>query len=85
MIGTNTSHLIAGRMLICDGMEWRAVCHGEWDREDATVVCRQLGFPATGKPSIYFPIQWQEYLKKIILLLRCSHYPSQAKNKSAES
>ena len=49
--GTNTSHLIAGRMLICDGMEWRAVCQGGWDREDATVVCRQLGFPAAGKPS----------------------------------
>ena len=49
--GTNTSHLIAGRMLICDGMEWRAVCSGGWDREDATVVCRQLGFPAAGKPS----------------------------------
>ena len=51
VIGTNTSHLIAGRMLICDGMEWRAVCHYLWGREDATVVCRQLGFPATGKPS----------------------------------
>ena len=76
MIGTNTSHLIAGRILICDGMEWRAVCQGGWDREDATVVCRQLGFPAAGKPS--------SNVEVYISIRKYSLSESQAKNKSAQ-
>ena len=49
MTGPNTTDLIAGRIELCTGVEWRAVCHGGWDVADAMVVCRQLGFPAEGE------------------------------------
>ena len=38
----------AGAVEYCIGGTWRAVCHNSWDYKDAFVVCRQLGFPATG-------------------------------------
>jgi hypothetical protein len=38
----------AGTVEYCIGGTWRAVCHNNWDDKDAFVVCRQLGFPATG-------------------------------------
>ena len=35
----------AGRIEICVGGEWRAVCADDaWGIRDATTVCRQLGF-----------------------------------------
>ena len=49
MTGTNTTDLIAGRIELCHGIEWRAVCQGQWGMADAMVVCRQLGFPAEGE------------------------------------
>ena len=48
MIGVNCTDAVAGRIEICDGMEWRAVCHGGWGPNDARVVCRQLGFITEG-------------------------------------
>ena len=48
VIGVHTTNLVAGRIEICAQEVWRAVCHGNWDIEDARVVCRQLGFLAEG-------------------------------------
>ena len=38
----------AGTVEYCVGGEWKAACDSNWDYKDAFVVCRQLGYPATG-------------------------------------
>ena len=49
MIGTPTPTVLTGYIEVCYMQRWRAVCQGNWDVNEAQVVCRQLGFPVTGK------------------------------------
>ena len=39
-------------MEICLNDDWGTVCNRMWDATDAAVVCRQLGFTATGNRAI---------------------------------
>ena len=38
-----------GVVEICRNQQWGRVCDDYWDKNDSTVVCRQLGFSEQGK------------------------------------
>ncbi len=44
----NGANDFEGRVEICHNNEWGSVCDHGWEKADAVVVCRQLGYPTIG-------------------------------------
>ncbi len=38
-----------GRVEVCTGGLWSTVCGDDWSEQEASIVCRQLGFSPYGK------------------------------------
>ena len=54
----------SGRVEICYANTWGTVCNYAWTREEAQVVCRQLGYPAFGECKLIL----QAYLENLYYL-----------------
>ena len=44
-----------GRIEVCNGTVYEAVCADGWNYTDASVVCRELGFSPYGTQNLIFP------------------------------
>ena len=58
-----------GTVQMCVGGRWRELCYSGWSYQEAFVVCRQLGLPATGEWVI---ITHYNYVITNSLLSNCS-------------
>ena len=49
------SSATSGRVEMCEFNRWITLCSNSWDNNDATVVCRELGYSAAGARAIFVP------------------------------
>ena len=68
LVGTNVSHV--GQVEIQYKGTWGAVCHVNWDINDAHVICRMLGYKAAVNRIIY--IEGETTTKKLMDQVGCS-------------
>ena len=60
--------LSQGRVQICIGGQYTKVCDDFWDNQDASVVCRQLGFSSSGElRTIHFLFKMKSMYYKIVV------------------
>lgn len=44
-----SAYINSGRVEVCIDSTWSSVCDIHWDDDDASIVCKQLGYSKFGK------------------------------------
>lgn len=68
MVNSLGEATLRGRVEVCLDQQWTSVCDTSWTEQDATVVCKQLGYAQAtnlGKNNIYQVIIEQFKVKGI--------------------
>ena len=60
-----------GTVQMCVDGRWRELCYSDWGNQEAVVVCRKLGLPATGECNIILEL-YSIILSLFIVLYSCS-------------
>ena len=58
-----------GTVEVCSNGAWNSVCDSNWGYQEAFVVCRQLGLPATGTVNCYDLMRFKHYAQMHNLFL----------------
>ena len=92
MNGESSSNTLSGRVEVLLDGEWGTVCGDSWNLTEASVVCRQLGFPLakSAGAGYYGPGRGPIWLTNVSCsgeereLMRCSYHKAQGPLKNCD-
>ncbi len=59
-----------GEIQVCVHNSWNSICYSTFDRNDASVICQQLGFSRYGRCKFIFLFFWNVNIIYIFAIVR---------------